>query len=101
MIQTKLNTSRESENKSEKKTDLQMCKYGMNIENQNENKVNHNDRLKSSDNLILSFNSKDKLNQLKENNSNNIIIEGNNNIEEKEDNNILEINNNNKINVEN
>ena len=108
----KLNTGRESDNNPEIKIDLQMSKYGMNIENENKKKENHNDRLKSSDNLMIKFNSKDKLEHLEENNSNNIILEGNinniNNInnEEKKDENdnknkILEISNNDKINIEN
>ena len=50
--------------------------------------------------MILSFNATDKLNQLAENNSNNIIIEGNN--EGKENKNIiLEMSNNSQINLEN
>ena len=96
-----INTGRESE--IIKKNDLQINKYDLNIENKDkkDKKGEHNDRLKSSDNIIYTFNSKDKLNQLENNNINSINLEGNNNNKEKEDNKnkILEINNNNQINI--
>ena len=95
-----INTGRESEKNHIQKNKLQMAKYGINIENTKNNEDSkHADKLKSSDNLILSFNATDKLNQLAENNSNNIIIEGNN--EGKENKNIiLEMSNNSQINLE-
>jgi hypothetical protein len=82
----KINTGRESDTNPRNKTNLQMMKFGMDIENEKKDKkAPHNDRLKSSDNLFISYNSNDKLNQLEENKSNNIIIEGNieNKIEEE------------------
>ena len=109
----KMNTGRESDNHVGLKKTFQMSKYNMGIENDNNNEDKgdiHIDRLKSSDNFMISFNSKDKLNQLEENNSNNIIIEGNNNNnedkkednkEDKKENKNLEINNNNQINIDN
>ena len=106
----KMNTGRESDNHAGLKKIFQMSKYDMGIKNENKNEDKgdiHSDRLKSSDNCIVSFNPKDKLNHLEENNSNNIIIEGNKNNnnedkkEEKKDNKILEINNNNQINIDN
>ena len=74
-----LNTGRESDTNSNKRNDMQMAQFGLDIENEKNDENNHNDRLKSSDNIIYTFNSKDKLNDLEKNNENNIIIEGNNN----------------------
>ena len=90
-----INEGRESDTNSKVNNNMQMAQFGLDIENEkNEDDKNHNDKLKSSDNLLLTFNSKDKLNELEKNNENSINIEGKNKLNE------FEKNNENKINIE-
>ena len=71
--EVEINTGRESEQNKKQKNNLQMSKFGMDIENKGKKQL-HNDKLKSSDNIVYTFNSKDKLNQLEMNNNNQINI---------------------------
>ena len=78
------NLGRTSEHNSEKKNELQMTKYGLDIENKKRKKSGHENNIKSSGDIIQTMSSKDKLEEVA------------NNIEKNK----LEINNNNQINIE-
>ena len=78
------NLGRTSEHNSEKKNELQMTKYGLDIENNKRKKSGHENNIKSSGDIIQTISSKDKLEEVA------------NNIEENK----LQINNNNQINIE-
>ena len=96
-----MNTGRESENNPELKNKLEISKYGMNISDK-KNNTNHNDKFKSSENLII--NSKDKLNQIEIGKENDINLEGNKETKNESNNNKINENkleiNNNSINIE-
>ena len=99
------NLGRTSEHNSEKKNELQMTKYGLDIENKKRKKSGHENNIKSSGDIIQTMSSKDKLeevantiekNKLEINNNNQI------NIEKQEQKDInLSPNSNNQINIEN
>ena len=78
------NLGRTSEHNSEKKNELQMTKYGLDIENNKRKKSGHENNIKSSGDIIQTMSSKDKLEEVA------------NNIEENK----LQINSNNQINIE-
>ena len=99
------NLGRISDHNSEKNNELQMTKYGLDIENKKRKKSGHENNIQSSGDIIQNISSKDKLeqianNKLQINNNDQINIENqeqNNNNEDSK----LQINNNNQINIEN
>ena len=99
------NLGRTSEHNSEKKNELQMTKYGLDIENNKRKKSGHENNIKSSGDIIQTMSSKDKLEEVANNiEENKLQINSNNqiNIEKQEQKDIiLSPNSNNQINIEN